>query len=576
MKQAILRKTATQEPNGASTRIEHNNFADHSSAATAQRKRMEMLSNSPQTTAQRERMNTLQRVEEEEPLQGKLETTQRVEEEEPLQGKFETVQRVEEEEPLQGKLETTQRVEEEEPLQGKFETVQRVEEEEPLQGKFETVQRVEEEEPLQGKFEIAQRVEEEGPIQAARANNTGLPDNLKSGIESLSGISMDNVKVHYNSSQPAQLQALAYAQGNDIHVGPGQEQHLPHEAWHVAQQRQGRVKPTMQMKGGVPVNDDVGLESEADVMGAKALQQQALQRQTPQTAYSDPSKPVAQRLLMSHAVRGDSGEIYRPAPAEGFINLYQQHMSEDSDVLVDGNPGGAAGIMAVLKATAVTGSAIKEDLVSSIMTSGAWKDIGNATAKKSLADFILEKSETPADTYDTSDEVIAELAPEYLAEVEEWVEAQLTKLDAAATVGAIAAAGIPKEWLEDLAQLVYDATKSIYYGSTYVASAAYLPPFKALIGDINSGAVTELEYVRKYGEHTNPGAEFKVKKPVEKSGFYDGKAVVHTHYAETTKGPNYGHTKPYDQRFALGYGYTIVDLGKIKAINDTKKKWSEL
>jgi hypothetical protein len=27
---------------------------------------------------------------------------------------------------------------------------------------------------------------------------------------------------------------------------PGQEQHLPHEAWHVVQQKQGRVKPTGQ------------------------------------------------------------------------------------------------------------------------------------------------------------------------------------------------------------------------------------------------------------------------------------------------------------------------------------------
>jgi len=81
---------------------------------------------------------------------------------------------------------------------------------------------------------------------------------------------MSDVKVHYNSSKPAQLSALAYAQGNDIHVGPGQEKHLPHEAWHVVQQRQGRVQPTMQMKESVPVNDDPGLEHEADVMGAKA------------------------------------------------------------------------------------------------------------------------------------------------------------------------------------------------------------------------------------------------------------------------------------------------------------------
>ena len=105
-----------------------------------------------------------------------------------------------------------------------------------------------------------------------KANSTGLPDNLKSGIENLSGHAMDDVKVHYNSDKPAQLNAHAYAQGSEIHLASGQEKHLPHEAWHVVQQKQGRVKPTMQMKGKVNVNDDAGLEKEADIMGAKALQ----------------------------------------------------------------------------------------------------------------------------------------------------------------------------------------------------------------------------------------------------------------------------------------------------------------
>ncbi|SFA98758.1 Ankyrin repeat-containing protein [Collimonas sp. OK607] len=108
------------------------------------------------------------------------------------------------------------------------------------------------------------------PIQR-QSNDTGLPDGLKSGIESLSGMSMDHVKVHYNSTKPAQLQAHAYAQGSEIHVGPGQERHLPHEAWHIVQQAQGRVKPTLQMHGDMPVNDDLGLEREADAMGATAL-----------------------------------------------------------------------------------------------------------------------------------------------------------------------------------------------------------------------------------------------------------------------------------------------------------------
>ena len=102
-------------------------------------------------------------------------------------------------------------------------------------------------------------------------NRTGLPNQLKSGIEALSDVSLDDVNVHYNSSKPAQLQALAYTQGSDIHVAPGQEQHLAHEAWHVVQQKQGRVQPTTQLRN-VAINDDFGLEREADVMGDKALQ----------------------------------------------------------------------------------------------------------------------------------------------------------------------------------------------------------------------------------------------------------------------------------------------------------------
>jgi len=107
-----------------------------------------------------------------------------------------------------------------------------------------------------------------GPVQ--QNNRTGLPDHLKSGIESLSGYSMDDVKVHYNSDQPAQLKAHAFAQGSDIHLSTGQEKHLPHEAWHVVQQKQKRVQPTTQLKGKANLNDDHELEKEADMMGFKA------------------------------------------------------------------------------------------------------------------------------------------------------------------------------------------------------------------------------------------------------------------------------------------------------------------
>ena len=179
----------------------------------------------------------------------------------------------------------------------------------PFQLKKDTVQRAstpEKELPVQGKFQHIQKKE----------NKTGLPDNLKSGVESLSGFSMDDVKVHYNSSQPAQLNALAYAQGTDIHVAPGQEQHLPHEAWHVAQQKQGRVQPTIQMKAGVAVNDDPGLENEADVMGAKAL-----------NLHGDMSAQLmSDSLIHSGFVSGDA--IQRMAlPLDDLQNL--GHKSKD-------------------------------------------------------------------------------------------------------------------------------------------------------------------------------------------------------------------------------------------------------
>jgi hypothetical protein len=105
------------------------------------------------------------------------------------------------------------------------------------------------------------------PIQEKR-NKTGLSDALKAGLETLSGLTMNDVQVHYNSARPARLQALAYTQGRDIYVGTGQERYVPHEAWHVVQQKQGRVRPTRWAEG-VGLNDDAGLEREAVVMGGR-------------------------------------------------------------------------------------------------------------------------------------------------------------------------------------------------------------------------------------------------------------------------------------------------------------------
>ncbi len=80
---------------------------------------------------------------------------------------------------------------------------------------------------------------------------------------------MEDVRVHYDSDLPARVEALAFAQGNDIHLAPGQEEHLAHEAWHVAQQKQGRVRANLRLEGAA-INEESGLEREAEVMGRRA------------------------------------------------------------------------------------------------------------------------------------------------------------------------------------------------------------------------------------------------------------------------------------------------------------------
>lgn len=324
-------------------------FIDQRASTGVQLKQQQMMNASD--------VNPLQRVENEELLQGRFETVQRVEEEELLQGKFETAQLAEEEELLQGKFATAQLAEEEKLLQGKFVTAQLAEDEELLQGKFSTAQLVEDEEPLQGKFETAQLAEEEELLQGKfsnnataqleeKPNNTGLPNQLKAGIESLSGMSMDSVKVHYNSDKPAQLNAHAYAQGTDIHVAPGQEQHLPHEAWHVVQQAQGRVQPTTQMKG-TSVNDDVGLETEADVMGAKAIA--AVAQKIAQTD-SNVNSNALQRMEVAQ-LESQLWGWKTPGPKDSDVNEALRDIASDLD-----GKGWAMGAGTCIKNLAATAS----------------------------------------------------------------------------------------------------------------------------------------------------------------------------------------------------------------------------
>lgn len=124
------------------------------------------------------------------------------------------------------------------------------------------------------------------------------------------------VRVHYNSSEPARVNALAYTQGRDIYVAPGQKRHLPHEAWHAVQQMQRRVKPTAQAEG-VSINDDESLEREADVMGARALQA---------------SPPTSARF--DGATQESSGVQHRTGP-KGSATIQRK----DDDEVPEAGPG---------------------------------------------------------------------------------------------------------------------------------------------------------------------------------------------------------------------------------------------
>ncbi|EAY27767.1 hypothetical protein M23134_03836 [Microscilla marina ATCC 23134] len=104
---------------------------------------------------------------------------------------------------------------------------------------------------------------------------------VKANVSALTGTDVSDAQVHYNSSKPAQLQAEATAQGTQVHLGQGKEQHLGHELTHIAQQKQGRVQPTIQANNGQGINNDPKLEQEADKIGALAMKGDTIQAKKP-------------------------------------------------------------------------------------------------------------------------------------------------------------------------------------------------------------------------------------------------------------------------------------------------------
>lgn len=181
--------------------------------------------------------------------------------------------------------------------------------------------------------EYAVQLQQMANAKMTKTDSTGLPSALKSGIEQLSGQSLNDVKVHYNSPEPAQLQAHAFAKGNQIHLASGQEKHLPHEAWHVVQQKQGRVKPTAQLKN-IAVNDSPHLEQEADQMGQQALSMGEKGALLPVQRKQSAVNPLVFQLKRDHAEKyiKNNFKILREGEEDSSEELEDESSkSEDSE-----------------------------------------------------------------------------------------------------------------------------------------------------------------------------------------------------------------------------------------------------
>jgi hypothetical protein len=189
------------------------------------------------------------------------------------------------------------------------------------------------------------------PVGPNPANKSGnLPDPLRQKMEAAFDTDFSDVRVH-EGPQPAALDAVAYAQGNDIYMNPGKyspgtregQELIGHELAHVVQQRAGQV--ARRQGKGMPINEDPALEQEADRLGALA-------------ARSGPSGPGAGDPTRAPQPAGGlsestSGAMVSAAPAsssaapiqlsdarkKGGFNLGKSHSTNRGKKVTSHKPG---------------------------------------------------------------------------------------------------------------------------------------------------------------------------------------------------------------------------------------------
>lgn len=127
--------------------------------------------------------------------------------------------------------------------------------------------------PVPGRV-LTMELDDDAP--AASAGSRPLEPGVRHQMERAFGTDFSTIRVH-QGPQAAEVDAVAYAQGEDLYFTPGTyapateagRELIAHELAHVVQQRSGRVAAPQGQ--GAPINVDDGLEREADDLAARAV-----------------------------------------------------------------------------------------------------------------------------------------------------------------------------------------------------------------------------------------------------------------------------------------------------------------
>ncbi len=140
------------------------------------------------------------------------------------------------------------------------------------------------------------------PVQMKR--NEDLPEDFQTKMESSFGEDFSNVKINKDSKDANELDALAFTQGNNIHFKNGEfdssskngQELIAHELSHVVQQRHRDIGTTHK-ENNYDVNDNEGLEKEADINAKKAVNGEMISNpfSTNQNTNSSPNTNVSQK-----------------------------------------------------------------------------------------------------------------------------------------------------------------------------------------------------------------------------------------------------------------------------------------